>query len=99
MNFFVSPVSEVVCFCSFVSLVFCLFVCLFLFFVLFCFVFALPGDLKKKKKKNFHVPLKALMPITFSSPRAQPEVVYFLVSNEGPYFSDCKSKISASNSL
>ena len=43
--------------------------------------------------------LKALMPITFSSPRAQPEVVYFLISNESPYFSDCKSKISASNSL
>ena len=43
--------------------------------------------------------LKALMPITFSSPRAQPEVVYFLISNENPYFSDCKSKISASNSL
>ena len=39
------------------------------------------------------------MPITFSSPRAQPEVVYFLISNESPYFSDCKSKISASNSL
>ena len=38
--------------------------------------------------------LKALMPITFSSPRAQPEVVYFLISNESPYFSDCKSKIS-----
>ena len=37
--------------------------------------------------------------ITFSSPRAQPEVVYFLISNESPYFSDCKSKISASNSL
>ena len=36
--------------------------------------------------------LKALMPITFSSPRAQPEVVYFLISNESPYFSDCKSK-------
>ena len=35
---------------------------------------------------------KALMPITFSSPRAQPEVVYFLISNESPYFSDCKSK-------
>ena len=30
--------------------------------------------------------LKALMPITFSSPGAQPEVVYFLVSNESPYF-------------
>ena len=26
------------------------------------------------------------MPITFSSPRAQPEVVYFLISNESPYF-------------
>ena len=43
--------------------------------------------------------LKALMLITFSSPRAQPEVVYFLISSESPYFSDCKSKISASNSL
>ena len=43
--------------------------------------------------------LKALMPITFSSPRAQPEVVYFLIPKESPYFSDCKSKISASNSL
>ena len=32
-------------------------------------------------------------------PRAQLEVVYFLISNESPYFSDCKSKISASNSL
>ena len=27
------------------------------------------------------------MPITFSSPRAQPEVVHFLISNESPYFS------------
>ena len=36
------------------------------------------------------------MPITFSSPRAQPEVVHFLISNESPYFSNCKSKISAS---
>ena len=35
------------------------------------------------------------MPITFSSPRAQPEVVYFLISNESPYFCYCKSKISA----
>ena len=26
------------------------------------------------------------MPITFSSPKAQPEVVYFLISNESPYF-------------
>ena len=43
--------------------------------------------------------LKALMPITFSSPRAQPEVVYFLVSNKSPYFSHCKSEISPSNSL
>ena len=25
------------------------------------------------------------MPITFSSPRTQPEVVYFLISNESPY--------------
>ena len=45
-----------------------------------------------------HFLLKALMPITFSSPRAQPEVVYFLISNESLHFSDCKlSKISASN--
>ena len=43
--------------------------------------------------------LKALMPITFSSPRAQPEVVLFLVSNESPYFSHYNPKISASNSL
>ena len=43
--------------------------------------------------------LKDLMPITFSSPRAQPEVVQFLITNESPYFSSCKSKISASNSL
>ena len=32
-------------------------------------------------------------------PRAQPEVVHFLISNESPYFFSCKSKISASNSL
>ena len=43
--------------------------------------------------------LKDLMPITFSSPRAQPEVIYFLMSNESPYFSKCKSKISSSNSV
>ena len=43
--------------------------------------------------------LKALMPITFSSPRAQPEEVQFLISNESPYFSGCKSKILAHNSL
>ena len=43
--------------------------------------------------------LKDLMPITFSSPRAKPEVVYFLVSNESSYFSNCKSKFSASDSL
>ena len=43
--------------------------------------------------------LKDLMPITFSSPRVQPEVVYFLISNESPYFSNCKSKISASISV
>ena len=43
--------------------------------------------------------LKALMPITFSSTRAQPEVVHFLISNESPYFSGCKSKILALNSL
>ena len=43
--------------------------------------------------------LKDLMLNTFSSPRAQPEVVHFLISKESPYFSSCKSKISASNSL
>ena len=48
---------------------------------------------------NFTDHLKDVMPITFSSPRAQPEVVHFLISNESPYFSSCKSKISASNSL
>ena len=32
-------------------------------------------------------------------PRAQPEVVYFLVSDESPYFSNYKSEISPSNSL
>ena len=32
-------------------------------------------------------------------PRAQPEVVLFLVSNESPYFSHYNRKISASNSL
>ena len=39
------------------------------------------------------------MPITFSSPRAQPEEAHFLISNKNSYFSSCKSKISASNSL
>ena len=39
------------------------------------------------------------MPITFLSPRAQPEVVYFWYQMKAPYFSDCKSKNSASNSL
>ena len=37
--------------------------------------------------ENFYILtlfLKALMPITFSSPRAQPEVVHFLISNESP---------------
>ena len=29
--------------------------------------------------------LKDLMPITFSSPRAQPEVLHFLISNERSY--------------
>ena len=48
---------------------------------------------------NFYGVLKVLMPITFSSPRAQPEVVHFLISNESPYFSGCKSKILALNSL
>ena len=33
------------------------------------------------------------------SPRAQLEVVHFLISNESPYFSGCKSKILALNSL
>ena len=31
-------------------------------------------------------------------PRAQQEVVHFLISNESPYFSGCKSKILALNS-
>ena len=35
------------------------------------------------------------MPITFSSPRVQPEVVHFLISNKSPYFSGCKPKILA----
>ena len=39
------------------------------------------------------------MPITFSSPRAQPEVVLFLMSHESPYFSHYHPKISPSNSL
>ena len=43
--------------------------------------------------------VRDLMSITFSSPRAQPEVVHFLTSNENPYFSSCKAKISASNSF
>ena len=44
------------------------------------------------------VALQDLMPITFSSPRSQPEVVHFLISNESPYFSSIgKSKISASS--
>ena len=39
------------------------------------------------------------MPITFSSPRVQQEVVMFLVSYKSPYFSHQNTKISASNSL
>ena len=84
---------QCVCFCF----VFCLFVCflfLFLFcFVLFCFVVVVCFVL------FFIAYLKDLMPITFSSPRAQLEEVYFLISNESPYLSNCKSKISASYSL
>ena len=53
---------------------------------------------KQNKNKQKKI-LKDFMPIIFSSPRAQPEVVYFLILNESPYFSSCKSKISASNSL
>ena len=53
----------------------------------------------KPEKLGYSYFLNTLMPITFSSPRAQPEVVYFLIPNESPYFSDCKSKISTSNSL
>ena len=71
------------CFVCFVFFGF-VFVFVCLLVVLFCFVSFL---------------LKDLMPITFPSPRAQPGVVYFLTSNESPYFSYCKSKISASNSL
>ena len=38
--------------------------------------------------KSVSIPLKGLMPITFSSPRAQLEVpvVHFMMSNEFPYF-------------
>ena len=32
-------------------------------------------------------------------PQGSTEVVYFLISNESPYLCNCKSKISASNSL
>ena len=42
---------------------------------------------------------KGPLPITFSSPSAQPEVVHFLISNESPYFPGYKSKILALNSL
>ena len=49
--------------------------------------------------KSNGVSLKDLMLITFSSPRAQLKVVHFFILNESPYFSSCKSKISASNSL
>ena len=52
--------------------------------------------MKLSHRNNF---LKDLMPITFSPPSAQPEVVHFLISNESPYFSSCKPKISTSNSL
>ena len=43
--------------------------------------------------------IKRYVPIAFSSPRAQPEVVLFWVSNESPYFSHYNPKISASNSI
>ena len=58
-----------------------------------------PEGAKPPEAPSFMSYLKDLMPITFSSPRAQPEVLYFLISNESPYFSSFKSKISASNSL
>ena len=64
---------------------------IFVMFVCVCTIFV--------KRLPANTDLKALMPITFSSPRSQLEVVYFLVSNESPYFSNCKSKISPSNSL
>ena len=60
--------------------------------------YAKKRDFLQKVRNAVHK-LKGLMLITFSSPRAQPEVVYFLISNESPYYSNCKSKISASNSL
>ena len=48
---------------------------------------------------NYFV-FKWYVPIAFSSPRTQPKVVLFLVSNESLYFSKYfNSKISASNSL
>ena len=42
---------------------------------------------------------KPYVPITFSSPKTQPEVVLFLVWKDSPYFSHQNPKISASNSL
>ena len=36
-----------------------------------------------------------LSTITFSSPGAQPEAVYFMVSNESQYFPYCRSEISS----
>ena len=39
----------------------------------------------KLKISEYHY-LKDLMPITFSSPRAQPQVAHFLISNESPLF-------------
>ena len=64
-----------------------------------CFIANATSIHTKEKPYQSQSTLKALMPITFSSPRAQPEVVHFLISNESPYFSGCKSKILALNSL
>ena len=46
-----------------------------------------------------HKFIKWYVPITFSSPRAQPEVVLWLVLKESPHFPHYNSKISASNSI
>ena len=57
------------------------------------------SSLKYKWPPGLKMHLKTLLPITFSSPRAQPEVQHFLIPNESPYFSGCKLKILALNSL
>ena len=62
-------------------------------------VFSSKAEMNPSYNIDFICTLKALMLITFSSPRAQPEVEHFLISNESLYFSGCKSKIVALNSL